>query len=665
MQDQLIYEVVLKANEASVKAVQDQLNAITMKSAQALKEAQLGAAGGGVEAVDSLKELTKAQDANLKSLMQLEAQKKEYEETLKEITQIEKENGELTEEQALHQQEVKTALKATSSEYVKQQSDIIAVSAAAEGLGTTYDEIVAQNKALSIQMRGLPLNDTTGKLKQLQSQYNENNNVLKQFDKAMGNNQRNVGNYADSISGLGGQLSATPGPIGGVGKAFTGLNGVLKASPIGLIAMLAVQLVSSLSRVQVVTDALNAVFAGLNATLNVVGARLASLGSGIVSILRGDFSKGIDLITASFSGLATEIIDVVKAGTQAEQMLQGLRRKENIALVEQAKLERDIAEERLKAKDIDLTTTERLQAIARATELNELLAKSERDLALSRVRAAETKLRTDTSDLQLQTELAEARRELIIVDRDLLARQRELSEGRRELTNRQIAETRAEADARFVIEQNLQESIKAINTGFTATVQANRVAERNQLISDEAEKLRIYKQSAAEQLEIDRLTAEQRKALTKTVYESSFAIANAFFGKFKAISIAQAIVDTIGASISAFKSTNGGIFAKSLAAAAALAKGYAQVRQMTAVRPGSSARSSSGSSVASASVPASVSTTDTVISNRGAANTASSLSPFGGNQPILIEANLDRKGLALAVRQGENQIKSEQITFST
>jgi hypothetical protein len=149
------------------------------------------------------------------------------------------------------------------------------------------------------------------------------------------------------------------------------------------------------------------------------------------------------------------------------------------------------------------------------------------------------------------------------------------------------------------------------------------------------------------------------------VYESSFAIANAFFGKFKAISIAQAIVDTIGASISAFKSTNGGIFAKSLAAAAALAKGYAQVRQMSAVRPGSSARSSSGSSVASASVPASVSTTDTVISNRGAANTASSLSPFGGGQPILIEANLDRKGLALAVRQGENQIKSEQITFST
>jgi hypothetical protein len=665
MQDQLIYEVVLKANEASVKAVQDQLNAITMKSAQALKEAQLGAAGGETARIAELEKVKKANEGNLKSLIDLQKQQGEYRADLKVLAVQEQIQGELTEEQAQRQQELKLALKAAGSAYNAQQRDIIATSSVTEGLGRTYDELVAQNKALSIQMRGLPLNDTTGKLKELQSQYNENNNVLKQFDKSMGNNQRNVGNYADAVTGLGGQLSNVKGPIGGVGTAFTGLNTVMKASPIGLISMLAVQLVASLSKVQVVTDTLNAVFAGLSATLNVVGARLASFGSGMISILKGDFSKGIDLITGSFSGLATEIIDVVKAGTQAEQMLQNIRRQENTALVTQARLTRDIANARLEAKDAELDPEERLAAINKAIELNNQLATSERSIASARVEAARTKLRTDSDDIELQTALAQARAELIRVDENLSNRQRELFEQRTTLSRLVVSEEQKAAQERLAIERNFQESIKAINTGFTATVQANRVAERNQLISDEAEKLRIYKQSAAEQLEIDRLTAEQRKALTKTVYESSFAIANAFFGKFKAISIAQAIVDTIGASISAFKSTNGGIFAKSLAAAAALAKGYAQVRQMTAVRPGSSARSSSGSSVASASVPTSVSTTDTVISGRNATSTASSLSPFGGNQPILIEANLDRKGLALAVRQGENQIKSEQITFST
>jgi hypothetical protein len=636
-----------------------------MKSAQALKEAQLGAAGGETARIAELEKVKKANEGNLKSLIDLQKQQEEYRADLKVLAVQEQIQGELTEEQAQKQQELKLALKAAGTAYNAQQRDIIATSSVTEGLGRTYDELVAQNKALSIQMRGLPLNDTTGKLKELQSQYNENNNVLKQFDKSMGNNQRNVGNYADAVTGLGGQLSNVKGPIGGVGTAFTGLNTVLKASPIGLISMLAVQLVASLSKVQVVTDTLNAVFAGLSATLNVVGQRLARFGSGMISILKGDFSAGIDLITASFSGLATEIVDVVKAGTQAEQMLQNIRRQENTALVTQARLTRDIANARLEAKDAELDPEERLAAIGKAIELNNQLATSERNIAALRVEAARTKLRTDSDDIELQTALAQARAELIRVDENLSNRQRELFEQRTTLSNTVVATERKDAEQRLAIERNFQESIKAINTGFSTTVQANRVAERNQLISDEAEKLRIYKQSAAEQLEIDRLTAEQRKSLTKTVYESSFAIANAFFGKFKAISIAQAIVDTIGASISAFKSTNGGIFAKSLAAAAALAKGYAQVRQMTAVRPGSSARSSSGSSVASASVPASVSTTDTVISNRGAANTASSLSPFGGNQPILIEANLDRKGLALAVRQGENQIKSEQITFST
>jgi hypothetical protein len=329
-------------------------------------------------------------------------------------------------------------------------------------------------------------------------------------------------------------------------------------------------------------------------------------------------------------------------------------------------LTRDIANARLEAKDAELDPEERLAAINKAIELNNQLAASERNIAALRVEAARTKLRTDSDDIELQTALAQARAELIRVDENLSNRQRELFEQRTTLSRLVVAEEQKDAQERLAIAQNFQESIKAINAGFSATVKAGRDAQRAQLIADETEKLRIYKQSAAEQLEIDRITAEQKKAINKSIYDSSFTIANAFFGKFKAISIAQAIVDTIGGSISAFKSTNGGIFAKSLAAAAALAKGYAQVRQMSAVRPGrSSGGGSSGSSVASASVPASVFVSDTVINGRGATSTASSLSPFGGNQPILIEANLDRKGLALAVRQGENQIKSEQITFST
>ena len=114
MQDQLIYEVVLKANEASVKAVQDQLNAITMKSAQALKEAQLGAAGGETARIAELEKVKKANEGNLKSLIDLQKQMGEYKADLKVLSFLEVSQSGLTEEQAEKQQELKLGLKAAS-----------------------------------------------------------------------------------------------------------------------------------------------------------------------------------------------------------------------------------------------------------------------------------------------------------------------------------------------------------------------------------------------------------------------------------------------------------------------------------------------------------------------------------------------------------------------
>lgn len=663
MQDQLIYEVVLKTNEASVKAVQEQLNAITEASAKAVQENQLKMSGGGKEQIAEIERVKKANEGNLKSLIDLSKQIEEYKADLKVLAVQEQIQGKLTDEQAQRQEELKLALKAAGSAYSTQQREIIATSSVQKGLATTYEELVAQNKALMVEMQKLPLNDTTGKLKQLQSQYNENNNVLKNFDKSLGNHQRNVGNYADAVTGLGGQLSSVKGPIGGVGQAFTGLSSVLKMSPLGLIATLAVQLVASLSRVQVVTDTLNAVFAGLNATLNVVGQRLMQVGSGIVSILKGNFSEGIDKITSSFSGLATEIVDVVTAGTQAEQMLQNIRRQENNALVTQARLTRDIANARLEAKNAELSPQERLAAINKAIELNAQLSASERSIAAARVEAARVNLRTDSDDIELQTALAQARAELIKVDENLANRQRELFEQRTTLSNQVLSIEKEDARIRLAIQENYQERARATNQEFSTTLQAERRREFDAFVANEADKLRAYKQAKDDQAQIDKVKAEERLALERNIYNAAFSIGNAFFGKYKAISVAQAIIDAIGGASSAFKSTPGGIFSKSLAAAAALASGYGRVRQILAVRPGSRSQPSApqtASATVAASAPA-----DSAISTPSASTTAASITQVTTAQPVNISASLDRRGLAIAVRAGESDIKSEQITFSS
>jgi chromosome segregation ATPase len=70
-------------------------------------------------------------------------------------------------------------------------------------------------------MRDVPLDDTSGKLQELQKQYSENNVKLKAFDASIGNSQRNVGNYKtaltgieEGLSGLASAIAVGQGPLG-------------------------------------------------------------------------------------------------------------------------------------------------------------------------------------------------------------------------------------------------------------------------------------------------------------------------------------------------------------------------------------------------------------------------------------------------------------------
>lgn len=664
MQDQLIYQVVLQTDPASVKAVQEQLNAITTQAQKSAKDAQVDALAGG--RVEAIQKITFANKGNVQSLIELQKQQANYKADLKVLIVQEQIQGKLTDAQAVSQQELKLSLKAASTEYGKQQRELIAISSATTGLARTYDELVAQNKSLSIQMKAVPLNDTTGKLKALQTSYKDNNDALKKFDASIGNNQRNVGNYSDALTGMGSNLSSTVGPIGGVGKSLTSLSGIIKLSPIGMLATLALTLVASLSRVQAVTDSLNVVFQGLNTVLTVVGGRLAKFGSGMVAILNRDFSKGVDLITASFTGLTDELVETYKAGSGAEKMLQDIRRSENTALVVQARLTRDIAEARLDAKNAELSTEERLAGIHKAIELSKLLAESERGLAVQRLNAAQTKLRTDTTDIEFLSAVARARADLINVDTALANSQRLLYEERTTLSRRFIEEAKEEANQRLAIERQFQESIKSIGDEFSATIEAGRRTQRSKMISDQADALDRRKRDADADLEIQKNLNAEKLALEKNLFALSFSLGQVFFGQSKALAIAQAIIDTYKGAQSAYANTPGGLVSKSIAAAVAIAQGFARVRSMRSAKPGGSSSSGSSGAGASAGAPVSVPpiVTDSVIS-RPNVSFASSMNPNSGSPNINIEATLDRKGLAIAVRQGEIDIKSEQITFAS
>jgi hypothetical protein len=165
----------------------------------------------------------------IQSLVDLNKEVEEYRAQLRKLKEAEKEQGELTGEQAIQAERLKGRIKETSSEYQRQQREIVKLQTANNAAGNSYNDLVKQNAALSAAMRALPLDDTTGEMERLRAEYVKNNDELKKFDSAMGNNQRNVGNYQSALDGLGSALQSIPGPIGDIVRLFQQLQGVTSA----------------------------------------------------------------------------------------------------------------------------------------------------------------------------------------------------------------------------------------------------------------------------------------------------------------------------------------------------------------------------------------------------------------------------------------------------
>jgi hypothetical protein len=148
-------------------------------------------------------------------------------------------------------------------------------------------------------------------------------------------------------------------------------------------------------------------------------------------------------------------------------------------------------------------------------------------------------------------------------------------------------------------------------------------------------------------------------------------IANSLFQENKKVAISTAIIDTLAAAVNVMRSP-GNIYVKLAQSAAILAAGYANVRKIIATQPGST---SGGSSVPTANmgpampmgmIGSAFNPSQAMRFGPLTTGAAGSAAPFNARetQGITVYANVDRKGLAIAVREGERQIKTQQFTFA-
>ena len=233
-------------------------------------------------------------------------------------------------------------------------------------------------------------------------------------------------NSLDQMSG--GAITAFKGIVSGVKNgvlAMKSLKVAIAATGVGLLVIAVASLVSYFKNTQQGADLLNKAFAGIGATVDVLIDRLSTFGSGIVEILSGNFSKGLDALAGSFKGITKEIREEAAAAVDLEEASQELLKTKRSFIEQEAKLNSDLQKYRLESENFDLSTADRLAANAKAQETALTLADKQTEIAKEELRILIAKNKQGNSlDANLDAE-AEAKARLFEIEsqRDGLAKE--------------------------------------------------------------------------------------------------------------------------------------------------------------------------------------------------------------------------------------------------
>ena len=201
---------------------------------------------------------------------------------------------------------------------------------------------------------------------------------LKELEKSVGDNRRNVGNYAESVKD---GILQTQGLTGGtgalVGQMKSGIAGVqafnaaLKANPIIFVVSLVLTLIGIIEKLMKrnseLATSLNAAFA----PFKVIFGRLLDWITGLfegVAFLLENLAKGITWLLDKLGLISEETKRAAAEGARLAQETQNIYRAETAALVPMAQMRREMEELKTLAADQNKTAAERTKLLQQATD---------------------------------------------------------------------------------------------------------------------------------------------------------------------------------------------------------------------------------------------------------------------------------------------------------
>lgn len=285
---------------------------------------------------------------------------------------------------------------------------------------------------------------------------------LKELEKSVGDNRRNVGNYAESVKD---GILQTQGLTGGtgalVGQMKSGIAGVqafnaaLKANPIIFVVSLVLNLIGIIEKLMKrnseLATSLNAAFA----PFKVVFGRLLDWITGLfegVAFLLENLAKGITWLLDKLGLISEESKKAAAEGARLAQETQNIYRAETAALVPMAQMRREMEELKTLAADQNKSAAERTKLLQRATDKLHAI----RDLELSVLDAKYKQIKAEnqlgyTSDEDARKEqealaaLEAARAQYATQEKEMAG---QVSGFEKEERDKQVAAAKAAAEAK-------------------------------------------------------------------------------------------------------------------------------------------------------------------------------------------------------------------------
>ena len=296
---------------------------------------------------------------------------------------------------------------------------------------------------------------------------------VKSIESAIGQNQRNVGNYGEALKGLEGQVGNIgkvlsdfkSGGLAGAAKGMQGLSETVKSGAIPAIKSFAKTLLAT--PLGWIAAAIAAVVAVLGKLRDAVkknddaGTAFAKLASTFQPIIDG-ISKALDTVVGWLGKAADALAnflagfsDSAKAAQDLVTSMDNLEEAERQYVVSNAQRNKVIAELRDKSVQKDkYTADERKKFLEDAIALQEKDLQEQKDIAAERLRIIEetAKKESDTSD-ETKNKIAEARAAAIKAEAEYYNR-------KKELTSQLVAFDKEIKDAEAQRTKELQEQVK-------------------------------------------------------------------------------------------------------------------------------------------------------------------------------------------------------------